>query len=62
MNIEYMNYMFSKVLYKNINEQNKIIFTYFLTDTCLILFLIDLLTINFFFQFRILMKEIFEFP
>jgi len=46
MNIEYMNYMFSKVLYKNINEQNKIIFTYFLTDTCLILFLIDLLTIN----------------
>jgi len=29
MNIEYMNYMFSKVLYKNINEQNKIIFYIF---------------------------------
>ena len=23
MNIDYMNYMFSNVLYKNINEQNK---------------------------------------
>lgn len=50
MNIEYMNYMFSKVLYKNINEQNKIIFYIFLKRHMHDFVFVDSLTISFFFN------------
>ena len=46
MNIEYMNCMFSKVLYKNINEQNKIIFYIFLKRHMHDFVFVDSLTIS----------------